>query len=372
MLYKPYKDIKLSHLGMGCMRLPTQGGERGAPIDREKAQEIIDYAMANGINYFDTSFVYHGGESEKFLGDALAGYPRESYNLATKFFILASEDYKAVFEEQLERLKTDYIDFYLIHGIFDHTYQQYIDGGAVEYFAEQQAKGRIRHLGFSAHVNTENFTKFVNHRDWDFTMIPLNSYDWIYGSVKEQYEILAEKGIPVIAMNPVRGGRLAALSPDSEKMLKAARPDWSVAEWVMRWGKNRSATAVVLSGMTTIEQIKENVPIFNHGEGLSEDEELLLYKAFEAFRKDMHVPCTDCDYCIEDGTCHAGIIIPRFLDAYNTYKVDGPWSLRSISEIESEGRHTDCTACGKCAERCPQGIDIMGIMKELVELTKES
>jgi predicted aldo/keto reductase-like oxidoreductase len=228
MVYKTFKDIKLSRLGMGNMRLPTTAEGFRAPVDYPKAQEIIDYAIANGINYFDTAYDYHGGDSEKFLGVALAKYPRESYYLATKFFILASTDYKAVFEEQLSRLKTSYIDFYLIHGIFDHTFQQYLDCGCIEYLEEQKAKGRIKYFGFSSHASTENFITFANRRQWDFAQIQLNYYDWFYRSSKEQYEYLENRGIPVIAMSPVRGGRLAGLTPEAESILKNAQINKSI------------------------------------------------------------------------------------------------------------------------------------------------
>jgi len=370
MVYRNFKDIKLSRLGMGNMRLPVVGDKHGAPVDRERAQEIIDYAMANGVNYFDTAYVYHNGESEKFLGEALAKYPRDSYYLATKFFILASTDYKAVFEEQLSRLKTDYIDFYLVHGIFDHTYQQYLDCGCIDYLLEQKEKGRIRHLGFSSHANFENFTTFVNHREWDFCMIMLNPYDWVYGTCKQEYELLAERKVPIIAMEPVRGGRIIALSAEAEKILKDARPSWSTAEWVLRWGKSREDSLVVLSGMSALAQIEENVALFNDDTGLSAEEEAILYKALEAFKKEMQVACTDCRYCVEDNTCPLEINIPKYLEVYNTYKIDGPWGLSGLDNIETTGKPTDCTACGKCTERCPQSINIHGIIGELAELIK--
>jgi len=367
MIYQDFKNIKVSWLGMGNMRLPVKDDA----IDREKAQEIIDYAMTNGINYFDTSYVYHNSESEKFLGDALEKYPRDSYYLATKFFINANPDYKAVFEEQCERLKTDYIDFYLIHGIFDTTYQGYIDSGCIAYFEELKAQGRIKYLGFSAHASIENFTTFVNHHQWDFTMIMINPYDWLFGRAKEEYEILRELNIPIISMEPIRGGRLASLSPEAEKMLKEVNPDWSIVEWMIRWAKNRTGNIVVLSGMTTLDQIKENVRLLSDDKALSDDEEVLLHQAMEVFRKELQVPCTDCRYCIEDGLCHANIDIPEYLRVFNAYKVDGFFALSGLDNIESDGKPTDCTTCGKCAARCPQTIDIQGIMSELSEIIKQ-
>lgn len=222
---KSYKTITLSRLGMGNMRLPTEGDAPGAPIDYARASEMIDKLMKSGVNYYDTAYVYHSGESEKFLGDTMKKYPRDSYCLATKYFIQADPDYKKVFEEQLARLQTDHIDFYLIHGIFDTTYQQYIDSGCIEYFAEQKRLGKIRYLGFSSHAKPEHLATFADYRDWDFAQIQLNYFDWFYGTAKAEYEELQKRNIPIMVMEPVRGGRLASLTPETEARLKAAHPD---------------------------------------------------------------------------------------------------------------------------------------------------
>lgn len=366
MIYKPFKDLSLSCLGMGNMRLPVQGDKPGAPIDWERAQQIIDYAMENGINYYDTAFVYHNGESEKFLGEAMKKYPRESYHLATKFFILANPDYKAVFEEQLSRLQTDYIDFYLIHGIFDHTWQQYLDSGCIEYFLEQQKAGRIRHLGFSSHASVENLTRFADHHKWDFAQIQLNYFDWQYSTTAEEYKVLEERSIPIIVMEPVRGGHLASLSSDAEGILKAAHPDWSIASWALRWIKTLPQVQVTLSGMSTLEQIRDNVATYQEPEGLSAEDTATLMKACEAFKKQVSVPCTACRYCC-DG-CPVNINIPAYLSIYNSYKTDGPWALNGLKDVDSEGKPADCIACGACTGHCPQSIDVPGIMKELKEL----
>lgn len=366
MEYKKFRDIQLSRLGMGNMRLPVMGNEPSAPIDRVRAQEIIDYAIENGINYFDTAYVYHNGESEKFLGEALKKYPRESYYLATKFFILENPDYKAVFEEQLSRLQTDHVDFYLIHGIFDHTYQQYIDSGCIAWFLEQKKAGRIRYLGFSSHAVPENLEKFVGQNDWDFAQIQLNYFDWNYGSAKQEYEILERHHIPVMVMEPVRGGRLSSLSPAAEEVLKEARPDWSMASWAFHWIKRLPQVQVVLSGMSTMEQIRENVSTFSDGYALTAGDEKDLFYACELFKKQVSVPCTACRYCC-DG-CPAQIEIPKFLALYNSYKTDGPWALNGYDAVESKGKPGDCIGCGACMEHCPQGIQIPNIMKELAAL----
>ena len=367
MIYKDYKGINLSRLGMGNMRLPTAGGERGAPIDREHARKMIEYCMANGINYYDTAYVYHGGESEKFLGEVLPKYPRDSYHIATKYFVMATEDYKGAFEEQLERLKTDYIDFYLMHGIFDHSWQRYIEGGAVEYFAEQKEKGRIKYLGFSSHVNNEIFVNFLNHRQWDFCMLGINCFDWLYGTVKKDYELLVEKGVPVIAMNPVRGGRLT-LSPSAMAMLKEAQPDWSLTEWALRWIKRLPGVNVVLSGMSSLEQLIQNTALFQDKETMTDAEAQLLLDACRTFKEEVSLPCTDCGYCVEP--CPMDIEIPKMLDVYNRSKTDGPRAIRRVDEVESKGKPQDCTGCGVCNSHCPQSIDISAAMTEMGEIIR--
>lgn len=364
MEYKAFQDIQLSRLGMGNMRLPIVQGRKDTDIDKEKATEIIDYAMANGINYFDTAYVYHGGASEKFLGEALVDrYPRDSFYLATKFLIFASKDYKAVFEEQLSRLHTDYIDFYLIHGINNQIAQQYIDIGAVDYFMEQKKAGRIKYLGFSSHASTETLEKFAGHHAWDFAQIQLNYFDWLFGSTKQEYEILAEKNIPIMVMEPVRGGRLAGLTPDAEKMLKDAQPDWSVPSWALHWVKSLPQVQVVLSGMSNMAQIEDNVRTFSDEKTATKEEEALLFKACELFREQIKVPCTGCRYCCD--SCPAQINIPEVLKIYNDYKLQGGWVLGRLKDIQSEGGPKDCVGCGACTQHCPQNIDVPAIMKEL-------
>lgn len=367
MIHKPFKDIELSGLGMGNMRLPVIGDADGAPIDYDRAQEIIDYAINNGINYFDTAYVYHGGESEKFLGETMKKYDRGSFNLATKFLVFASRDYKAVFEEQLKRLQTDYIDFYLIHGINDNIAQDYIDMGCIEYFEEQKRAGRIRYLGFSSHASPEVLETFVCHRDWDFAQIQLNYYDWVYGSAKREYEILEKYNIPIMVMEPVRGGRLANLSEGARSLLNKVHPDWSIASWALRWVKHLPQVQVVLSGMSDMNQIIDNVGTFSDSYVFTEEDDDVLMQALELFKEEISVPCTNCRYCIDD--CPMNIEIPKFLSLYNRFKTDGNWVLNGINDIESQGRPADCIACGACAAQCPQGIKIPDYMREITSLT---
>ena len=368
MEFKPFKDITLSRLGMGNMRLPVQADQPDMPIDRVKAQEIIDYAIKGGINYFDTAYIYHNGESEKFLGEALGKYPRDNYYLATKFFILTNPDYKAVFEEQLTRLKTNYIDFYMIHGIFDHTYQQYIDNGCIEYFLVQQKEGRIKYLGFSSHASVENLMTFADHHKWDFAQIQLNYFDWRYASTKQEYEALSERNIPIMVMEPVRGGRLASLCPEAETILKEKRPDWSITSWAFRWLKRLPQVQVILSGMTTLEQIQDNIVTFSDVPALTDEEEHLLMEACDIFRAQVNISCTACRYCCDN--CPVHINIPQVLSIYNRFRLEGSWALSDLDNLDSETGPTDCTGCGACTGHCPQGIDVPAIMEELSDMVR--
>lgn len=365
MIQKSFQEIQLSQLGMGNMRLPTQGTAPGAPIDTEKAAALIDEAMANGINYYDTAYIYHGGASESFLGQALQKYPRESYYLATKFLIGANPDYKAVFEEQLARLQTDYIDFYLVHSVTDETAKQYQNCGCIAYFQQQKALGKIKYLGFSSHASVDTLTQFADCHTWDFAQIQLNYFDWQYGTAKQEYEVLAQRKIPVMVMEPVRGGRLAALSQPAEALLKEAHPDWSIAAWALRFVKNLPQVQVVLSGMTLPQQLADNLEIFSDNTAFTKEDEAILQKACELFHNQVQVPCTACRYCCDD--CPAQINIPEYLNVYNRFKLEGPWALQALKDVESSGTPKDCISCGVCTQHCPQNINIPEMMLALAE-----
>lgn len=361
---KAFKDLQLSCLGMGNMRLPLNG-PKDTDIDMEKAQAIIDYAMAHGINYYDTAYVYHNGESERFLGKAMAKYPRESFCLATKFNYNANPDYKAVFEEQLERLNTDYIDFYLLHAIGDGTADKYIDCGCIEYFEEQKKLGRIRYLGFSAHASVETLERVASLREWDFAQIQLNYFDWNFSTAKAEYEVLTSHNIPVIVMEPVRGGKLANLTDECNAELKAEQPDWSIASWAFRWLQRLDNVQVVLSGMTTMDQMVDNVATFSEGEALTDAQEEKLFEVVQNFRSQVVIPCTGCRYCTED--CPMGIDIPKMMNIYNGFKVDGPWALAGLKDVEEGHTPADCIGCGACTGHCPQNIQIPEVMQQLAE-----
>ena len=363
---KSFKDISLSRLGMGNMRLPVgPGGDKD--IDFEKAKAIIDYGMAHGINYYDTAYVYHDQQSEIFVGQALKDYERSSYYIATKFSSGASHDYEKMFEKQLQKLNTDYIDFYLLHAVMNANVDFYLESGCIDYFLEQQKKGRIKYFGFSSHADPDKLEKIANHHKWDFAQLQINYYDWLYGTSKEEYEILNSRDIPIMVMEPVRGGRLATLTPETVDILKNAHPDWSVASWALRFVRSLSGVQVILSGMSNLNQIADNVSTFEDDAPLSEKDKELLFKVCEIFHDRLVVPCTACRYCTPD--CPKNINIPEWLNLYNTYKCDGTWGIKEqAAKIDSIGNPNDCIACGSCTRHCPQNIDTPASMKELAEV----
>ncbi len=368
MKYKAFKDIRLSTLGMGCMRLPSSDmTDLHAPINHEEAHKLLHLAYENGINYFDTAPLYNKGDSEKCLGEALKKYPRDSYYLASKYNISLQPDFRAAFEEQLERLGTDRIDFYLLHSLNKPRSRQYIESGCIDYFMEMKEKGRITYLGFSSHADPATLKMFADYHDWDFAQLQLNHFDWFFGTAKEEYDILAQRNIPIMVMEPVRGGKLADLTPDGNSILKAAHPDWSIPQWALRFVKSLPAVQVILSGMNTEEQLKDNLSTFDDDKGLSDLEMAELKKACTIFKSYMHIPCTTCRYCCEG--CPMEINIPDFLNLLNAHKVRPAISPPlSLSSVNSKGMPADCIACGACQELCPQNIDIPDALSRLADL----
>lgn len=367
MQYLEYKDgIRLSRLGMGNMRLPVRSDAEGGMIDYDRAKALIDRAMALGVNYYDTAYIYHGGKSEEFTGRALAEYPRDSYYVADKYNLDAEPDYRRQFPEQLRRLNMERIDFYLLHGVMDHNAETFLTNGCLEYFDEMKTQGKIRYFGFSFHGTPAALRRMVAARSWDFVQIQLNYYDWLYGDARELYEILVGAGIPIMVMEPVRGGLLAKLNDASAGILSQAFPGRSLASWAMRWVKALEGVQVVLSGMNEISQLDENAAVFSDESPFTSGERALVEKTAETLRISISVPCTGCRYCV-DG-CPAGLDIPRLLAAYNDAKLGGAWRLSGLNDLAEEKLPGACIGCGACAGHCPQSIDIPGYMKKLSEM----
>ena len=371
MIYKTFKDLHISQLGMGNMRLPVNAD---GSIDTEQAQRIIDYAFDHGVNYYDTAYVYHKGESESFLGNALRNRPRDRYFLATKFpgfLFTPGQNPKDIFEEQLRRCRTGYFDFYLMHNVNEKSIGTYTDEQLrlLDYFAGEQRNGRIRYLGFSSHGKPETLAKFADHHEWDFAQIQLNYLDWTLQDAKAQYEILTERRLPVIVMEPVRGGSLADLTPEANALLKAAEPERSIASWSFRWLTGLENVLVVLSGMSTLEQLKDNIATFDRSDPLTAEQEAVLMKACELFRNHFNVPCTACRYCCDD--CPQQLNIPDLMNIYNSYSITPNVAImQRMDRLRENERPANCIACGACTQHCPQSIDIPGIMAKLAEVMR--
>jgi predicted aldo/keto reductase-like oxidoreductase len=356
------------------MRLPIIGKSAG-DIDYPAARRMVDRAIEAGVNYFDTAWVYHERQSEVFAGRVLSRYPRESYCLATKmpsWEVDSPEGVEALFEEELKKCRVDYFDFYLMHNIGAERYELARKYNVYEILRRKKDEGRIRRLGFSIHDSTGNMARLLDEYEWDFVQIQLNYMDWDVLDAKGQYEILAGRGIPVIVMEPVRGGVLATLTPESAELLRRANPEASPASWAIRYAAGLPGVLTVLSGMSNMEQVEDNIATMTDFTPLSDGEKSILNEAATLYRSAGAIPCTNCRYCMD---CPSGVEIPRVFSIFSDYremesrgfdmsKMVFINEYRSLAD--SEQAH-NCVACGACLEHCPQGIAIPEYMKEIAD-----
>ncbi len=367
MLYRDFSGEKLSLLGFGTMRLPLLSDGSGE-IDEAKVRRMVEYASEHGVNYYDTAYPYHNSKSELVIGRILSELPRDSFYLATKYpghQIAERYDPRAVFEEQLKKCRVDYFDFYLLHNVYENSILTYKDPrwGIVDYFVEQKRLGRIRHLGFSTHGLTETVTEFLDlyGEMMEFCQIQLNYLDWTLQLAKEKYELLTSRGLPVWVMEPVRGGKLAHLDEVSRAALAAHRAGASDASWAFRFLFRLPNVGMILSGMSDMEQMKDNIRTFDEGLPTSEAETETLLSIAEAMKDS--VPCTACRYCC-DG-CPCGLDIPKLLSLYNEVRIAPNSNVGMIVDSLDAARRPDaCVGCGRCAAVCPQKIDIPEAMKD--------
>ncbi len=372
MLSRKFEKINASPsiLGYGCMRLPKLWEDK-PDIDYEEGQKLIDYAYAHGVNYFDTAYPYHEQKSEAFVGQALKKYPRESFYLADKlpgWLVEKKEDVSRIFETQLERCQVDYFDFYLCHALSREKFEVYEKFDIYSELKARKDRGQIRHLGFSFHDTPEALEEIIDKYEWDFVQIQLNYLDWERQDAKRQYEICCERGIPCVIMEPVRGGALANLSPDASDVLKTANPDASVASWAIRYAASLPGVMTVLSGMTTYEQVVDNVSTMEDFKPLDASEYATLEKAKIIFLENTTIPCTGCRYCMD---CPAGVDIPKMFAVYNNYRISrfAPSFVGAYGEMGGQSADA-CVACGACMEHCPQFIKIPERMAEIRECIK--
>lgn len=369
MIYQNFQNLKLSALGLGAMRLPASG-DNLSEIDEAAAAEMVAYAMEHGINYYDTAWGYHDGQSEAVIGRLLSKYPRESFYLATKFpgYDLSNMDkVEEIFEAQLKKCGVDYFDFYLFHNVCEMNIDAYLDPkyGIFAYLKKQKENGRIRHLGFSAHGSCDIMRRFLDaYGDaMEFGQIQLNWIDWTFQNAKEKAELLNERQIPIWVMEPLRGGKLAALSDEASKKLLDLRPDKSVTSWAFRFLQGIEGVTMILSGMSSLEQIQQNIQTFASDRKLNEQEQTALLGIADHMIRSI-LPCTACRYCTAH--CPKGLDIPALLKLYNEHCFTGGGFIApmALMAIPKEKHPSACIGCRSCEAVCPQQIKISEAMSD--------
>ena len=376
MIYKKFQEMELSALGMGAMRLPVMDGD-DSKIDEKAAMEMVDLAMASGVNYYDTAWGYHGGQSEIVMGKALSRYPRDRFYLATKFpgYDLSNMDkVEEIFEKQLEKCGVEYFDFYLFHNVCEMNIDAYLDPkyGIFDYLVKQKKAGRIRHLGFSAHGSYGVMKRFLEAygKEMEFCQIQLNYLDWTFQDAKAKVELLEEYHLPVWVMEPLRGGRLARLSPQEAAPLQAMRPDELPLAWAFRFLETIPSVTVVLSGMSSRRQMEENLHIFAEEKPLNQKELDTLFAVADQMVKAKTVPCTACHYCVSH--CPQGLDIPNLLALYNEHSFTGGGFLApmALSAVAAEKRPDACIGCRSCEAVCPQQIKVSEVLADFAQRMK--
>lgn len=350
--------VETSLLGFGCMRFPVtaDGG-----IDEPEAEKMMDRAIAAGVNYIDTAYPYHGGKSEPFVGKVMSKYDRSTFYLATKlpcWNVNTLEDVDRIFGEQLSRLQTEYIDFYLMHALNRDSFRKMAEMGCVKRLEELKEEGKIKYLGFSFHDGYDAFEEILSYRDWDFCQIQLNYMDADQQAGLKGYKLAEERGVPLVIMEPVKGGTLAAFAQDITGRFRALDPEASVASFAVRWVGSLPDVKVVLSGMSTMEQVEDNLKTFGEFRPLSEEESREIGDIVALIKGRVQNGCTGCGYCMP---CPAGVDIPGNFRVWNTYHmyqnynmVKGGWENRLGDGKQAK----NCLKCGKCEKACPQKLHI--------------
>lgn len=371
MVLSKFKDFALPSLGLGCMRLPMiAGGE----IDKAEFGKMVAYAISNGANYFDTGYDYHGGMSEKLLGEILSNYPRDRFYVADKFPGYNPMHWRKVekiFNEQLERCQLDYFDFYLFHNVSELSIDAYLNPryGIFDYLQKQKENGKIKYLGFSVHGNSETTARFLEAfgKHMDFAQIQLNYIDYEFQHANEKLALLEKYAIPVFVMEPLRGGKLCAPAKGFEKRYKDAFGERDTRELAFSFVRSFDAVKLTLSGMSNLSQLKENINLFSQPNALTGSEKAELIRIAKDVTAVGTVPCTSCSYCTEH--CPMGLDIPKLMGYYNEHTFSGGGFIvpAAISSLDRSKRPTACIHCKKCETFCPQNIKVSEILAELCE-----
>lgn len=357
-------DVNNSLLGFGCMRFPTKHNK----IDREKTFEMLRYAYEHGVNHFDTAYGYHDGESEIVLGEFLKTIDRSTVTVSTKlpiWLVKKEQDFDRLLEEQMKKLQVDYLDFYLLHALNKERWELAVNNNIFDFFKRIKEKGLVRYVGFSFHDDKETFLKIAKSYNWDMCLLQINYLDFEEQQGKEGYKYMEEHNIPVWVMEPLKGGRLTTIADDIYQVMKDVNPDDSQAKWGFRWVHSLPGVKLILSGMSTLEQVKENCEIFSNIEPLNEKELQVIEKVKEMIKTRVKVKCTSCNYCIP---CPNGVNIPRNFRIYNN-----SYMYNNIPEgkdaykyhLKEEEKAYNCIECGECLDKCPQHLPIPDLLKEV-------
>ena len=376
MIYKEFQDLKLSALGMGAMRLPVLDGDNNK-VDEAAVAEMVAYAMEQGINYYDTAWGYHDGQSELVMGKVLNTYPRESYYIATKFpgYDLSNMGkVEEIFEKQLEKTGMEYFDFYLFHNVNETNIDAYLDPQykIYEYLMEQKKNGRIKHLGFSTHGDLDVMTRFLEAygKDMEFCQIQLNYIDWTFQNDKEKMELLKSYNIPVWVMEPLRGGKLANIDDAYMAQLNTHRAEETKPGWAFRFLQTLPEVTMILSGMSNFTQLKENIETFSTDAPLNDAEWDTVLGIADDMITRIALPCTSCKYCTEK--CPMELNIPALIEIYNEHIFTGGGFLpgMKLSVFPENKRPNACIGCRSCEAVCPQNIKISEAMQDFAEKMK--
>ena len=367
----------MKKLGFGLMRMPLLDPKNDASVDVEQVKKMVDLFMSTGFTYFDTAIMYNGFASQRVAKEALVDrYPRESFTLATKLhnaFFNTLEDRDKVFNEQLEQTGAGYFDYYLLHGIEAGSYPKYEELDCFNWLLDKKAKGLVKHAGFSFHDTPELLDRILTeHPEMEFVQIQLNYLDWESEWVRSRavYEVACKHQKPVIVMEPVKGGTLARVPEEAERMLKDAEPNLSVPSWAIRFAASQENVMVVLSGMSSVEQMQDNISYMDDFKPLKEEEIRLTHRVAEIINAQIAVPCTGCSYCT--GGCPMNIPIPKYFSLYNEDMREDleqkGWTV-NFSNYENLtknfGKASDCVGCGQCESVCPQHLPIIDLMKKV-------